>query len=476
MAQPHFKHAMIQDQRRGDILGWIRYRQPTPSLPMGERWTFAFADPNHAAIVFALVATVATWVWLQARTGVWVTCAAATTALACIATLLTGSRTGMLCIALGAVIITADCWRARPKTALALAACIAMAMVVLSLQRGHPGTLLADDSILNRLHILRSLPALWSDFPDGCPAPGDVYSQWYQPVLIGEYYTNLVSGHAEFLSRSGYIGKFLYVGGWFFTLMLALTAPSARSLGLATLAVIGTSGLTVSAIVQPFFLPIMILCGVGLIAVHVLPFCGWRRLIVAASGALVMTSLSAAVLAGLSSIIVRPRPVPVVFEPSGLVVVGRPTDPLTLAIIRPSQRRCAMTYGLALRQIAAEQEVRILVVLEGSEAFPDLSFALPPLFVGSAGFAAEWFNVWRPNQEGQWALFRPSDEPPSGPEHATIYTLEGPQAPRDNDTIIDLYYRRRGYHLVPGVDFSVAVEDWLQRIRRRARSTHPDTQ
>ena len=84
-------------------------------------------------------------------------------------------------------------------------------------KRYGQGVATEDRSISNRFELWKAAPTMMVDAPSGWGGgkSGQAYMNWYQPLDQHEAYRTLVNSHLTWLVELGWLGRFVYLTGWF---------------------------------------------------------------------------------------------------------------------------------------------------------------------------------------------------------------------------------------------------------------------
>lgn len=193
-----------------------------------KRLKFGFSNPNKAAGFIAEIALVAfALVLLRRRLPVVV--GSLILAASLVALFLTGSRGGLIAVAVG----FAACIGFELKSFLhgrraVIGAVIlgVLAVSTLVLLRGDrfKGNFinLNNQSDADRAEIVAAVPAMVADAPQGWGAgnSGEAFNYWYQKVGHNRVFRTIVSSHLTKLVELSNVGRFGYVFSWSFGLLL----------------------------------------------------------------------------------------------------------------------------------------------------------------------------------------------------------------------------------------------------------------
>ena len=189
-----------------------------------KKWPGRFAplygNPNKSVVLFASIFLVFMWIFLYFDNPVAVVVGLVGCALFGFLTVKTGARAGCGAAALGAVIL----WLARflrkgcrwRLSILGLAGVVAVAFLLLGGKAGRLTSGFGDRGNVWRMEIWRATPQMMVDAPWGWPtSSGRAYGDWYQQLKSNYVAPTLVSDHLTYMVGLGWIGRFLWLFGWF---------------------------------------------------------------------------------------------------------------------------------------------------------------------------------------------------------------------------------------------------------------------
>lgn len=189
-----------------------------------KKWPGRFAplygNPNKSVVLFACIFLVFMWAFLYLDNPVAVVVGLVGCAVFGFLTVKTGARAGCGCAALGAVIL----WLARflrrgCRWRLAILGLVGVAAVAFLLLGGNGGRLtagLGDRGNSWRMEIWQATPQMMVDAPWGWPtSSGRAYGDWFQPLKSDYITPTLASDHLTYMVGFGWIGRFLWLFGWF---------------------------------------------------------------------------------------------------------------------------------------------------------------------------------------------------------------------------------------------------------------------
>ena len=190
----------------------------------GGRFTLFYKNPNlFAALVssFALAALAAFMFCTKLRVVSGVVTAALLVAL-----VMAGSRGAEVGFALGTAVML-FAWflrrgvaKSRLFVVYGVGLLIAVAVMVLT---GKAGEWLGDYGNVLRFEVWGTAPTMMADAPGGWCGfmrAADAFMNWYQDLDHHDYLWTLVSAHLTAMVAMGWIGRFLWVFGWFAVICL----------------------------------------------------------------------------------------------------------------------------------------------------------------------------------------------------------------------------------------------------------------
>lgn len=201
------------------------------------RMDWGLGNPNKTAALIAIL-IIAVWGFAYIRKwGFWLAVVLFTAMGICL--IHTFSRGGLIAAAAGLAILAWQAprpWKKRRMIALGISAwaIIGFSVFVQAHERYGQGVVKEDRSITNRVALWKSAPAMMADAPGGwgIGQSGISYVRWYQPVERSEPYRTFVNSHLTWLVELGWIGRFLYLAGWGWILLLCWPTKNAQALAI----------------------------------------------------------------------------------------------------------------------------------------------------------------------------------------------------------------------------------------------------
>jgi hypothetical protein len=183
------------------------------------RLDLGLGNPNKTALLLVLL-IIAGWAFFYWRKGLFYLSLFLSLLLGA-ALLHTYSRGGLVALFLGMAMVFYGC---RAQLTKSRSAAVFFAIIVLATYGSHISasnrwslSFVAEDlSVLNRLEIIRNIPAMIIDAPNGWGYgnSGAAYMSWYQPIGRLEIYRTLVSSHLTWFVEMGWAGRLLYLFFW----------------------------------------------------------------------------------------------------------------------------------------------------------------------------------------------------------------------------------------------------------------------
>jgi len=185
------------------------------------RLCFPYQNPNHSSALFCHLTLLAFSLFLFLRRSAWriVALSAAATAGACLAA--TGSRGGMLGLAVGLIPFAATRFRTMSRSKafwISLVGCVASVIVWFTLSghgnltRGFAGGGL-DWGNAVRVDMMKVASRMMVDAPGGWDfvGAGRAYFDWYQPIENMFMTGSLMNDHLTVMANMGWTGRLLYL-------------------------------------------------------------------------------------------------------------------------------------------------------------------------------------------------------------------------------------------------------------------------
>ncbi len=235
------------------------------------RWRMGYSSPNKGGFLCAELALVALCVAFLCGRRKWLAAIGALGACAAFyALLMTGSRSALVALAVGAAVVAVCRFRAhfswkRLSISLGVLA-VGAGILVLSGQAERFTTKLVDAqgaSDAFRINVWKTAPRMMIDSPCGWGLgnSGVAYTCWYQPPTEFKVIRTLVNSHLTWLVEFGWFGRFAYltlvVGVCLFLLVAAWRG--ANPLPAALMCSFATAGLFNSVMEAPtlWILPVL---------------------------------------------------------------------------------------------------------------------------------------------------------------------------------------------------------------------------
>ncbi len=197
------------------------------------RMDWGLGNPNKTAALIAIL-MVAVWglAYLR-RWGFWLALVMFSGLGICLVH--TFSRGGIVAAFFGLFPLVLVVWRPWPWSRI-IGIVVSIWIIVAALiflqahKRYGQGVATEDRSISNRFEIWKAAPTMMADAPGGwgMGQSGRAYMNWYQPLDNNESYRTLVNSHLTWLVELGWIGRFLYLTGWFAVFVLCFPSAQAR--------------------------------------------------------------------------------------------------------------------------------------------------------------------------------------------------------------------------------------------------------
>lgn len=184
------------------------------------RYSFGFANPNHAAALFAIIIPLF-WGMKKIFTGrIASGCIFITEILSYLAIIATMSRTGIIAIILGGAFffyLTHKHWgqkldrKSLVRTALTAASAFAILLAFGILKRHYSWISSPDDSVLNRLILWQGGLQMLADNPSGVGGglSGMIFTNFYKPAGAGMAFRTMVNSFLTFTVEYGVILSFI---------------------------------------------------------------------------------------------------------------------------------------------------------------------------------------------------------------------------------------------------------------------------
>ena len=188
------------------------------------RFTLFYVNPNHTALLLALLGIVALWGFLRCEKP-WAMAACALVAVVTAWLLVkTGGRGGFLAFAVGGAVVYGCRFlrkgARRRMCLLGILAVLAGGFVVAGGRIGRVSSRLEE--VDTRLETWKVTPLMMVDSPSGWgdTPSGKAYSDWYQPLNNTSVTPTLTSDHLTYMVDFGWFGRFLWVFSWLAALAL----------------------------------------------------------------------------------------------------------------------------------------------------------------------------------------------------------------------------------------------------------------